>query len=171
MITEPSKPVELDSIPNVGDLREFYSTFGGILFYFDHQSGDAGKYLAPPSAWGELQEHFSSWLEILGEDEREEILPNWIGSALVIGETPRSGDYILIPTEGEVAGHVFEFDHDGFEFHCEAESLATYIEQLLQPSSRKLTEIASHMRFMVDGTQWWIRELRDNYGHVAQTNA
>ncbi len=167
-----TEPIELNVVPNVGDLREFYSTFGSILFYHDNRSGDASKYLAPTSNWNELHEYFSGWLEGLDEDDREEVLPDWVETAVVIGETPHSGNYILVPTEGAEAGHVFEFDHDGFEFHYEAENLAEYIEHLLQPNGSKLTEIASHMRFIEDDAiaQWWIRELKDNRGHVTQTD-
>lgn len=168
-----TEPVGLDGVPDVGDLREFYSTFGSILFYHDPRSGDAGKYLAPVSTWSELHEFFSDWIEGLEEDEREEILPEWIETVLVIGETPHSGNYILVPTEGAEAGHVFEFDHDGFEFIHEAGSVVEYVQRLLKPDDSKLTEIASHMRFVESDAmvQWWIRELRDNRGYVAQTDA
>lgn len=167
-----TEPTELNDVPDVGDLREFYSTFGSILFYHDSQSGDAGKYLAPTSTWSELHEYFSGWVEGLAEDDDEDILPDWITTAVVIGETPHSGNYILVPTAGTEAGHVFEFDHDGFEFHYEAESLAQYVAHLLQPNGSKLTEIASHMRFIEDDAtaQWWIKELKDNSGYVMQTN-
>lgn len=166
-----TEPTDLDGVPDVGDLREFYSTFGSILFYHDGQSGDAGKYLAPIESWGELQEYFSGWLEGLEEDEGEELLPKWVETALVIGETPQSGNYILVPTEGVEAGHVFEFDHDGFEFCHEADSLGEYVVALMNPNSAKLTEIASHMRF-IEGdamVQWWIRGLKDNRGHMVHT--
>lgn len=166
-------PSDLDGVPDVGDLREFYSTFGSILFYHDSETGDAGKYLAPIESWAELQEYFSGWLEDLGDEEREEILPEWVETALVIGEIPQSGNYILVPTEGAEAGHVFEFDHDGFEFRHEAASLREYAEHLINPNSAKLTEIAAHMRF-IEGdamVQWWIRELKDNRGHVVQTKS
>ena len=165
-------PTGIVGVPDVGDLREFYSTFGSILFYQDARSGDAGKYIAPTSAWPELREYFSDWLDDLDDDEREEILPEWLETALVIGETPQSGNYILVATQGREAGYVFEFDHDGFEFVEEAHSISQYIERLLKPDGSKLTEIASHMRF-IEGdpmVQWWIRELKDNRGHVVRTD-
>lgn len=167
-------PTGIDGVPDVGDLREFCSTFGSIVFYQDERSGDAGKYLAPPSEWPQLHEYFSGWLDGLDDDERSEVLPEWVETALVIGETPQSGNYILLATEGPETGRVFEFDHDGFEFVEEARSLAEYVERLLEPDVSTLTEIASHMRF-VEGddhmVQWWIRELRDNRGRVVRTEA
>jgi hypothetical protein len=164
-------PDNSTDVPIVGGIRDFYETFGSVLFYYDEISGDAAKRLAPSSQWAELHGDFSDWIELLDEDERREILPNWIDTCLVIGETPRSGNYILVPTEGPETGRVFEFDHDGYEFNDEAENVVKYVEKLLKPDLRKLTEIASHMRFIEDDPmiQWWIREFRDNSGHVAST--
>ncbi|HSV44268.1 MAG TPA: hypothetical protein VLJ58_00640 [Ramlibacter sp.] len=164
-------PDGVEGVPDIGKLQQFYKTFGSILFYHDEMSGDAAKYLAPVAQWTELHELFSDWIEDLDEDEREEILPEWIESCLVIGETPHSGNYILMPTEGAAGGRVFEFDHDGFEFTEEAKDVVDYTKKLLKPDGSRLTEMASHMRF-VEGdptVQWWIRELRDNNGHAAIT--
>lgn len=166
-------PAGSTDLPKVGRLNDVYETFGSILFYFDEISGDAARRLAPSSEWAELHADFSDWLEPLDEDERLEILPAWIDSCLVIGETPRSGNYILVVSEGPAAGRVFEFDHDGYEFMDEATDVVEYVEKLLKPDTVKLTDIASHMRF-IEGDpmeQWWIMELRDNTGHVANTLA
>lgn len=166
-------PIGSGDIPEVGRLRDVYDTFGSILFYYDEKSGDAGKYIAARSEWAELHGHFSEWIEHLDDDERSEILPDWIDGCLVIGETPHSGNYILVPTSGPDSGRVFEFEHDGFEFIEEGKDVVEYIEKLLKPDSSVLTEIASHMRF-IEGDpmiQWWIRELRDNQGQVVRTKA
>lgn len=163
---------DLDDVPEVGRLREFYGTFGSVLFYLDEKSGEAAKYLAPVSEWETLSEAFSGWTEDLDEDEREEIVPEWVESCLVVGETPHSGNYILVATEGEEAGRVFEFDHDGFEFVESGKDIVDYSERLLKPDGAKLTDMASHMRFAEgDRTvQWWILELRDNTGHTVATS-
>jgi hypothetical protein len=158
-------------VPPVGKLRDFYRRFGSILFYHDEKSGDAGKYLAHPSQWADLHDAFCAWIDDLDEEERRDCLPKWIDACLVIGETPRSGNYILVPTEGSEAGRVVEFDHDGFEFIDEAEDIVEYVKRLLSPDGSTLTEIASHMRF-IEGdpmVQWWIRELKDNAGRVVAT--
>jgi len=169
VVASPDKQAD---VPHVGKLGDFYETFGSVLFYFDEKSGDAGKYIAHPSQWATLHNDFSDWMDELDEDERRECLPEWIDSCLVIGETPHSGNYILVPTEGSEAGHVFEFDHDGFEFTNVAQDVVKYVEEILKPDSSTLTDIASHMRFIEDDpmAQWWIRELRDNGGHVVRTN-
>ncbi|MFB1490961.1 MULTISPECIES: hypothetical protein [unclassified Thiocapsa] len=160
-------------LPAVGRLGDFYETFGSILFYHDDKSGDAGKYIAHPSQWEDLHGAFSAWIEDLAQEERDECVPAWVRTCLVIGETPQSGNYILVPIEGPEVGHVFEFDHDGFEFKDEAEDVVEYVKKLLKPDSSTLSKIASHMRF-IEGdpmVQWWIRELRDNEGHIVRTNA
>jgi hypothetical protein len=160
-------------LPAVGKLGDFYETFGSVLFYYDDQSGDAGKHIAHPSRWADLHDAFGAWIEDLPEAELDEWVPAWVGTCLVIGETPESANYILVPTEGPEAGRVFEFDHDGLEFVDVAEDVVEYVKKLLNPDSATLTEIASHMRF-IEGdprVQWWIRELRDNQGHVVRTRA
>ena len=135
-----SAPSPVDELPDVGRLRDFYETFGSLLLYHDDQSGDAGKYVATPAQWADLQDHFGGWVEPLDEEERTEILPDWISDCQVIGETPRSGNYILMPTQGQKTGRVFEFDHDGFEFSEVASDLVEYVQQLLDLDARRLTE-------------------------------
>ena len=158
-------------IPTLPGLVDFYDTFGSITFYLDTKSGDAAVYVADPSEWAQLHSHFSSWIDDLDEEERIEVLPDWIDGALVIGEEPHTGNYLLTPTNGSKAGVVFLFDHDGFEFTEEAATLVQYVEKLLDPGDRELTMMASHMRFAEGdrSVQWWIRELKDTRGNVART--
>ena len=169
VVTEPEGLAEA---PDVGDLQAFFSQFGSVVFYYDAVSGDAGKYLAPVDSWPELHTYFSGWLDIIPEDEQDDELPPWARSSLVIGGAPQSANYILVPTEGEEAGQVYEFDHDGFVFVHVGYSLADYVQQLLKPNAQTLTDLASHMRFMGHDdshTQWWIREMRDNRRHTVKT--
>lgn len=160
------------NVPSVGGLRDFYETFGSIVFYHDPKSGDAARHLAPHQEWPELQSNFDDWIEDVAEDERADFIPGGTDHCLVIGETPRSGNYILVPTKGPAAGQVFEFDHDGFEFRREGIDIVEYVEKLLAPDSARLSDMASHLRF-VEGedwnVQWWIREMRDNRGRVVLT--
>ncbi|MGV3526614.1 MAG: hypothetical protein ACO1RX_20520 [Candidatus Sericytochromatia bacterium] len=168
VVMPPQPAVE---IPDVGDLRAFYAHFGSIAFYHDPLSGDVGRVLAPVTAWPELREGLWGWLDPLDDEARAEILPLWIDTACVMGETPQSGNYLMVPTEGPEAGQVFEFDHDGYLFTPEAASLQAYVERLLKPDSATLTALATHMRFVGpdDTCQWWIREWRDEAGHVVAT--
>lgn len=164
-------PVASSQLPAIGRLQDFYDTVGSVVFYYDEVSDDAGKRIASPTEWAELHELFNGWIEGLDSDERAEIVPSWVDSCVVIGETPQSGNYILMATEGAEAGQVFEFDHDGFEFVHEANDVIEYVAKLLNPNQRTLTSLASHMRFVVGDpmTQWWIQEFKDNRGHVVTT--
>lgn len=162
---------EID-LPEVGRLQDFYDTFGSIVFYLDEKSGDAARHIAPPCEWAALNDEFSGWFEGLSAEERSESVPEWVNTCLAIGETPESGNYILMAMDGTVAGHVFEFDHDGLEFTHRADDLVEYVQTLLKPDGLVLTDIASHMRFVEDDqnmVQWWIRELTDNRGNVVST--
>jgi hypothetical protein len=169
VLTPPADSAEL---PAVGRLQDFYDTFGSVVFYYDEKSGDAAKRIAPISEWTELHGDFSDWIDDLDDEERSEMLPDWIDTCLVIGETPHSGNYILMPTEGAVSGYVFEFDHDGFEFTEEAKDIVEYVGRLLKPDGTRLSELASHMRFVEDdpSIQWWIRRLSDCQGNVVTTD-
>lgn len=169
---EVMEPDGVEGVPDVGDLRDFYAVFGGIVFYHDEKSGDAARCLAPVQAWPELHEGFSGWLEGLEEFEREECLPEWVETALVVGEEPNSGNYVLVPTIGEDAGSVYHFEHDGFEFNRHAASLMDYTLKLLDLDGEALAYIATHMRFVEsDGGQWWIKTLRDSRGNIAATES
>lgn len=100
-------------------------------------------------------------------------MPNWINSYLVVGEIPRSGNYLLVPTTGPDAGKVFEFEHDGFEFIELGASVPDLVTRMLDLDTSRLAAIASHVRFVTpdEHRQWWIKELRDNRGNVIRTEA
>lgn len=169
---KPPEPLDA-AVPDIGRLHAFYATMGSLLLYHDTDSGDAARYIAPPTEWADLQDRFSGWTEVLSDDERDDLLPDWIDHCLVIGETPRSGNYILMVTNGDCTGQVFEFDHDGFEFTEKADDLVDYVQRLLDLDGVSLTDIASHMRF-ADASytvQWWILEMSDNRGNRVRTRA
>jgi hypothetical protein len=170
---EITPPGPTPTLPDIGGLRDFYETFGSVTFYVDPVSGDAAKHIAPPDTWAELDDDLQDWFDGLGDDERDEILPEWFDDRLVIGEEPHTGNYLIMAgaSAGDEAGSVHLFDHDGYEFIRLAASLPEYAERLLDPDDAMLVDIATHMRF-IDGdpmVQWWIREMRDNRGNVAST--
>jgi hypothetical protein len=167
-------PPKLDlEVPDVQGLRDFYATYEHLTLYLDEQSGDAAYFIASPAQWLKLDNNFRPWLDSLDEDERAEYLPDWIEQCIVVGEIPRSGNYLLVPTSGPDAGYVFEFEHDGFEFIELASSLPDFVMRSLDLNVHQLTEMASHLRFIVagDARQWWIKELQDNRGNVVSTVA
>lgn len=168
-----SPPIDASSIPDIPGFKEFYGTYEHLTMYVDEQTGEAAYFLAGPSQWSELNDHFRPWLEGLDEDEIADCLPAWIDQCIVVGEIPQSGNYLLVPISGQEAGRVFEFEHDGFEFLELGSSLPAFVECTLDLDSRRLTAIASHLRFIAtdDDRQWWIKELRDNRGNVTGTEA
>lgn len=164
-------PQVYSHVPDIGKLKEFYETFGSLCLYYHQPSECSALYIGSPDEWEELADSFVGWVENLDEDEREELLPDWIDGCLVIGEIPRSGNYVLVPTQGEKAGYIFEFEHDGFEFIEEAKNIEDYIQAMLNPDGVRLVNIAGHMRF-VEGDpmeQWWILDMKDNKGNFVTT--
>jgi len=168
---EVSAAAPAKSLPKVGRLEDFYDTFGAVVFYVDDISGDAAKHIADPAQWAELRSNFLAWFDHPDDGDLAEGMPEWIDTCLVIGAEPKTGNYLLMPAVGDMAGHVFLFDHDGFELTDCANDLVEYVEKLITPDDQLLLEIATHMRF-IEGDpsiQWWIRELRDNRGNLART--
>jgi hypothetical protein len=166
-------PASISEAPDIGMLQEFYSTFSSLTLYYHKESEDAAFYIASPEEWESLIDGFSGWIDDLDEEEQEELLPEWIDNFITIGEIPYSGNYLLMPTVGEMSGHVFEFEHDGFEFIDRASNIKEFILSVLKPDARSLTSMASHMTFTENGeeNQWWLEEMRDNNGHVVRTVA
>lgn len=165
---DPDLDVPAD-VPDIQGLRDFYSMFGDLRLYVDAQSGDAAYWIAAPSQWEALDAQFRPWLECLEEDD----LPEWIDACIVVGEIPRSGNYLLLPSAGPEAGKVFEFEHDGYAFLPSGASLPYFILRTLDLDADRLTAIASHLRFILPGErrQWWIEALQDNRGNLIRTQA
>jgi hypothetical protein len=164
-----SAPDPSHVIPAIQGLRDFYSAFEHLLMYVDEHSEEAAYLIASPSQWLELDGHFRPWLDALEEDD----LPDWIEDCIVVGEIPRSGNYLLLPASGPEAGRVFEFEHDGYEFLELGSSLPDFVLRTLDLDSARLTAIASHMRFILpdERRQWWIDEMKDSRGNVVKTEA
>lgn len=152
-------------VPGLDGLPDFYATFSQLRLYVDEASGDAAFHIAHPSQWAELDDEFRPWIE--ADDE----LPEWVEDCLVIGEVPQSGNYLLVATSGPEAGKVFKFEHDGFEFIELGSNLPDFVTRSLDLDSERLTDMASHLRFVVPGEDkgWWIEELRDNRGNNVRT--
>jgi hypothetical protein len=168
-ITTP--PITCNSLPDIGKLNEFYSIFGDLRLYHDEETGDSAYYIANPDQWETLQMYFNERTDYLDEDERKELLPDWIDTFIVIGEIPNTGNYLLMPTSGDKTGYVIEFDHDGFEFTELGANIAESVANLLNPNSTSLSCIASYMTFIESGSteQWWIEEMSDSNGNIVKT--
>jgi hypothetical protein len=167
-VAPPLSGEELDQlrrqIPSVPQLAELYSRHGSIRLYCDTIANpswgghSSAFYIAHPDQWEDLAADFGEWLVDLDEDERTELLPEWIDDCVVIGEVPNSGNYFLVPLAGSETGSVFEFEHDGFEFIRQADSIAGFIGKICTVTDALLREIAGHTRYC-DGKsdiQWLV---------------
>lgn len=154
-------------------LADFYDTFAWLRLYRDPQSGDAAFHIGTPDEWAVFDEGLRLWFEDLDDDERAELLPPWIDDCLVIGEIPMSGNYLMLPLSGPQKGHVFEFEHDGFEFIDLGDDLEQFVRRALAPDTGSLRAMASHLTFSRpgDSTQWWIEVMHDNLGNNVRTDA
>ncbi|MFO1494267.1 MAG: hypothetical protein U1F26_06355 [Lysobacterales bacterium] len=161
------------SIPDIPGLAAFYSAFGNLRLYFDEESGDSAYYIGSPAEWEEFRSALDSWLDGMPTDDTEDGIPSLVRDCVVVGEVPRSGNYLLVATTGTETGSVYLFDHDGFEFPRLANSLPEFVIKRLTPSPTELTVMASYMRFTKDyrDRQWWIEEMCDNQGRVVRTMA
>jgi hypothetical protein len=54
-------PRSFSDVPDIGMLKEFYSTFSSLTLYHHKESEDAAFYIASPEEWDTLQEDFSGW--------------------------------------------------------------------------------------------------------------
>jgi hypothetical protein len=147
---------------DVPSLFEFYRRWGSARLYCDtvHMTpiGYASAFfIAPPESWKELREGFEGWVEALTSEEREDLLPGWLsGPYVVVGEVPNSGNYFLIPVEGQEKGKVFEFEHDGFEFVEAGSDFAAFVDKLCAVDEGLLQDIRCHTRYSDGKTpaQW-----------------
>lgn len=149
-------------IPGVPQLLDFYERFGSIRLYRDTtyhapwRGHSSAFFLAHPEQWAELKDDLLLWFDNLDPDEEEDCLPEWFDDYVVIGGVPNSGNYYLVPLSGIEAGTVYEFEHDGFEFIKQAQSIVEFVAYIATPTDNLAQEISGHTRYF-DGTtdtQW-----------------
>lgn len=150
-------------LPELTQLVELYAGHGSIRLYCDttfHVAKDcyaSAFYIAHPDEWEDLRLGLDDWFADLSEKERAEYLPEWIDDCLVFGEIPHSGNYFLIPLTGPETGSVYEFEHDGFEFIRQADSIAGFMSTICTVNDALLRSISGHTYYH-DGktdTQWY----------------
>lgn len=164
-------PGSIATVPEVGGLKAFYSVFGNLRLYHHDQSGDSAFFIASPEQWDSLMGYFRGWIDSLDEAEKRQLLPDWIDDCIALGEIPRSGNYLLMPTDGSKAGRLFEFEHDGFELVELGSNLIEFVSHAIDPTGKTLRSMASHMTFIEDDPmeQWWIEAMHDNRGNIVRT--
>ena len=78
------------------ELVEFYSAYGSLRLYCDVNSSSSAFYIARPGEWDQLKQECRSWVTMLGGSD----VPDWFDAAIVIGEIPEAGNYLLVATSG-----------------------------------------------------------------------
>ena len=154
--------VLLRRLRGVPELAAFYERYGSVRLYCDTVGSDSAFYIADPDEWSSLKAAFGTWLELLSPDEEEDLLPDWMDNYVVIGEVPLSGNYFLVPLSGDLAGHVFEFEHDGFEFIARGEDFDAFLNYVSTVNADLIEDILCHTRYS-DGeteTQWLAQEYQ-----------
>lgn len=166
-VVQPPAPasvlaVLLRRLRGVPQLAAFYERYGSVRLYCDTVGSDSAFYIADPDEWASLKTAFGTWLELLSPDEEEELLPDWMDNYIVIGEVPLSGNYFLVPLSGDLAGHVFEFEHDGFEFIARGKDFDAFLDYVSTVNADLIEDILCHTRYS-DGeseTQWLAQEYQ-----------
>jgi hypothetical protein len=159
-VDPPLSPEKLEQLTQqlteLPELIQFYSRFGSLRLYSQINTDESAYYIAHPNEWSELKGYFNDWIE----DEEEEFLPSWITDYIVIGEIPNSGNYFVVPLIGENLGHVYEFEHDGFEFVERGASFAEFIDNLTTVNKNLLENILTHTRYQDErpDSQWLVEK-------------
>lgn len=178
ILGDESSPELLQLLENyIGDLPELlnlYRICGELKLYWDPVSDDSAYIIGSCARWQSFHDGMMSWVGILSDTEKAELLPVWFENALVFGEIPQSGDYLLIAGDGDEKGKIYRFYHDGFEFVRFASSVGEMIEKMFTLDADHLLDIATDIRFMEmkePYEQWWIKEYVRNDGVRVSSDA
>ncbi len=175
--TEGLSEQELQSILGqyavVPKLADFYRTFSSLTLYHDEKSDDAVCYIAKPKQWDELDEGFREWVDMIEldiDEDDEDSLPEWVENCITIGEEPYSGNYFVMPTDGDKSGFIYHFDHDGAEFTELGSNIEDFVFTMLKLKASLLQSFFSFMTFTEKNSeiQWWVSRIEDNQGNVVE---
>ena len=169
LVTAPASDEQ--GLPDLGGLAAFYAAVGSVDLYHVEASGESARRIASPAEWSTLAAQFRDWLQHLQGPGRNDSLPAWVDDCLVVGEEPRTGNFLVVPCTGNAAGRVFTFAHDEFSFTEAASCLRDFVAKQIELNDAVLTDIATTLRLPdADGAdQWWIRSAADNRGRTAQS--
>ena len=144
------------------ELVSFYSKFGSLRLYSQIDADESAYYIAGPDEWEALKSSLTGWIEDLDEDEKSELLPDWISDVVVIGEIPKSGNYFVIPLTDEYMGRVYEFEHDGFEFIERGKNFVDFLDKLTVVDDELLEDICGHTRYQDSrpDSQWLVEKYQ-----------
>jgi len=136
------------------ELYDYLSKYSSLQLYRDVRTGEYAYYLAPPKEWEAIHENFREWFEDFSDIERGDIFPIWVNDAFAFGEMVSSGNYYLYIFRNDLKGHVFEFEHDGFEFNQVASRLSDFIKMLCEPTDDTVRDLRSYVRYSDGKTEY-----------------
>ncbi len=162
--TPPSPSVRepfLKRLRHIPELATFYEQYGSARLYCDTNGPDAAFFIGDADDWGALKSSLSLWFRDLSAEEKGRYLPEWIDACVVFGEIPMSGNYLLLPMSGEFAGHVYEFEHDGFEFIRRGRNFDEFLSYVSTVDDALIQDILCHTRYSDGETE--IQWMADKY--------
>jgi hypothetical protein len=144
-----------------GGIADFYARHDGATLYANRRSKTAGIRLFPISMWDKATRRFNKDRTSQAEDlddwgRRQRALPNLDG--VVIGEIPRSGNYLIVRLSGKHRGGIFYANHDDSGSACKplARNFAALLDRIAADPAKFLCDMGGYTRFS-DGktdTQW-----------------
>ena len=147
--TEPARS-ELESLERAlngasKSLLEFYRHHNGVDLLCDIEDEGSGLFFYPIDEMEDERSWMLDWFEGCGpatqkiqRGGRLEILglPSWLDSSIVFGGFGFAPERFLIPTEGELTGRVFLFDHDPHGLFEVASSFEEFVADLAETPTR-----------------------------------
>lgn len=151
-----------EQVGAVPQLIAVYERYSSVRLYCDTIGDDSAFYLAHPGEWPDLKNEFKMWCDGLTDNEKEELLPDWLEDCIVVGEIPQSGNCFLIPMSGNDLGKVIGFGHDGFEFVERGSDVSAFLEYISTVDNELIEDILTYTRYS-DGKssiQWLANEYQ-----------
>ncbi len=148
------------SYGNFPEFIEFYKQYGGLHLYTQTDEDETAFHIAHPDEWSVLDYFFKSWFKDLSEQERKEIIPDWLSDYTVVAEVPKSSTYYLLVLDGAKKGQVYEFDHDGYEFYKRGNNFEEFVNGLCDVNKELINDLQYHVRYKdkVSTSQWIVEK-------------
>jgi hypothetical protein len=137
---------------------DFYRENDGFVLYRDTLSDAAGFELLPIEQWYEATEDMKDSLSYIAEVPDND--PDHILTGVAIATVPHSGNYFVMPIEGNSAGSIFYANHDGWYESAFTESFEGLLTRLVEnPVNLLNKEFGCYTRYSDGKTEvQWIPE-------------
>lgn len=143
---------------HAGQVADFYQHHDGCVLYRDTKSEAAGIELLSVEQWEGATCEMRGSFEHLADDPESD--PDHIVTGIAIATVPDSGNYFVMPIEGQSAGKIFYADHDGWYESSFADDFRGFLARVTREPAKLLAEdVGCYTRYS-DGTSdsQWIPE-------------